>query len=81
MLVRINRKPYDVPASVSTIEEFSVRMRLKPQNTLLKLNQRHVPWDRWSSSLADTGIGELDDNLKGGIIKKAELNITYQIPS
>jgi len=47
MVVRINGKPYDAPEGVSTVEELTVLMKLKPQNTLLKLNHQHLPWDQW----------------------------------
>jgi thiamine biosynthesis protein ThiS len=47
MVVKINGKPYDAPEGARTVEEFAALMKLKPQNTLLKLNHRHLPWDQW----------------------------------
>ena len=50
MEVRINGRPFAAPAGVNTIKEFAVRMRLQPENTLLKLNHQPVPWEQWSST-------------------------------
>lgn len=50
MELRINGKPYDVPAIVNTMEELAECMKLRPDCTFIKLNHEHIPWDKWSST-------------------------------